>query len=306
MESGFFVFNDGGVKFSGFPELRSVLENRWKATFGDDIDLSPTSPDGHHVDLEARTISSVLEGLELITSGMNRQQATGLFLEFLAAFLKLSRNPGESDASLRRRMDEAESDGRCTFDAMYTYLKEHIGPDIAVALNDGSEYVDGMPPHSFRVTVPTENETSNDDIAKFVWLCKPGGIETCGNSSGTTKDASGRLRVVNFSRPSRFPFDIRVELSLYTEETFPSEGKEIVKSRIRDWCNGEGLWNLPAYNPGTDIMPIRIIVPVLSVSGIAGAKIYVRTTKNNEWTTDTISVNSEQKADVNEIEVFVV
>ena len=59
----FFDYNANGVIFKGFPDVKSSLETAWKATFGDEIDLTPDSPDGHHVDLEAKTVSSVIEGV---------------------------------------------------------------------------------------------------------------------------------------------------------------------------------------------------------------------------------------------------
>ena len=50
--SQFFEYTDSGIRFKGFQDLRKSLVESWEATFGEDIDTSPTSPDGHHIDLD--------------------------------------------------------------------------------------------------------------------------------------------------------------------------------------------------------------------------------------------------------------
>ena len=51
-----FEIIDGDIVIKNFQEVRDELRANWKNIF-DGIDLSPTSVDGHHVDLEARTVT---------------------------------------------------------------------------------------------------------------------------------------------------------------------------------------------------------------------------------------------------------
>ena len=125
--SQFFEFTPSGIKFKGFQEIRTSLKDAWETTFGVQLDDSPTSPDGHHIDLEAATVNSVAEMIQAVCTTMNREQATGQYLDLLAAFLGLQRNDGETDAELRARMDVADRSGMATYDGMLTYLRNHLG-----------------------------------------------------------------------------------------------------------------------------------------------------------------------------------
>lgn len=296
--SDFFEYTDSGIRFKGFQDIRSELKTAWRVTFGNDIDLSPTSPDGHHVDLEARTINSVSEALELLTSSMNRNQAKGQFLDFLASFLNIRRAEGETDAQLLKRMDESDGIGYATFGGMLTYLQNELGGDIALAVNDESLTRDEMPPHTFRVTVPASNQSSDTKIGNAIWKCKPAGIKSVGNNSVNVTDAAGRTQVVYFSRPVDLPFCVKVSLSLYKEEDFPADGTELVKKAIVEWVSAN-------YRPGTDVIPARFLVPIFSVQGISGAEISVRLSSSQTWSSDTISISSEAMAVIDEVTVSV-
>lgn len=305
--SDFFVFSPSGIQFKAFPDLRLSLEEGWRRTFGSDINLSPTSPDGHHVDLEARTIRSVAEAMEVLTTMLNRDQAVGYFLDVLATIAGVRRFAGESDQSLRQRIYASDKQSLATYTGMLTYLQNTLGPDISLSINDGSSVEYDMELGSIRVIVPATNASTDDEIASAIWFCKPAGIRTVGNSLGIVVDRAGKSRVVHFSRPFDTMFDVRVRVSLYSEENFPSNGNEIISGQIRDWSLGEGKFSEPAFFPGTDVIPQRFLVPILSaVPGILDAKVFVKKSSSDDWMDGVIQVQPEEKAVINDIAVEVI
>lgn len=291
-----YTFENGGIKFIGFQEIREALKNDWFATFGSSLDLSETSPDGHHVDLEARTIDSVAQMLKAVVSNMNRSTASGEYLDFLAAFLGLKRGTDESDVSLRNRMDSASAQGLATTDGMLTYLRDKVSPQVGLAVNDEPDpNDDGIPGHSFRVTVPTgyshSDSSGNDDTADYVaqaiWDCKPAGIKATGNQYGTAVGKNGNEYTVRFSVPEQVQIDVLAEIELYDEEAFPGEAS--VRENILAFAADE-------FTPGKDVIPFRLGASLLGIGGIRNATIKVRKASGTEWSASPLAISSEQTA----------
>lgn len=307
-----FEFTENGIVFKDFQSLRDELKTSWFDVFGEELDLSPTSPDGHHLDLECKVIHSVSEMIQVIVSNLNRSTAKGQFLDFLAEFVGVSRHEGESDASLRSRMTLAFMDGYSTFDGMMTYLRNNIVSAIGLTTNDEDVVMDNIPPHSIRVTVPTNYKYSfegaeyaigtpecNNHIAQMIWNCKPAGIKTSGNSHGTSIDKAGTSHEVYFSVPSAVEIDVRIELEKYSEEAFPVDGSNLIKDAIVSWASEE-------FIPGKDVIPLRFFVPIFSIPGIKSAIIRVKKHGTSEWTTDAIAIESEQSALISKSNIDVV
>ncbi len=291
-----FTFDDGGIKFLGFQEIRKAIKDDWMATFGQEIDLSETSPDGHHVDLEVKTIDSVTQMLKSIVSNMNRNSASGEYLDFLAAFLGLKRGDGETDESLRSRMDAANVQGLATGDGMLTYLRDKVSPMVGLAINDEpNANDDGIPGHSFRVTVPTgyshSDSEGNDDtanhVAQSIWECKPAGIRSSGNRSGTATAASGQEFTMRYSVPENVDILVSVEISIYGEEAYP--GDATVQEKLLAFSKSE-------FSPGKDVIPFRLGASLLGIPGIKDAAVKVKKATDSDWTSSPIPISSEQTA----------
>ena len=316
----FFEFTPNGIKFTGFQDVRQSLKDAWETTFGVQLDDSPTSPDGHHIDLEAKTIYSVMEAMQVITTMLNRNQAVGQFLDILAAFVGISRNEDETDDELRSRIDSASTSGLATYDGMLTYLRDQIHASVNLLRNDeptASE--DGIPGHSVRAVIPQvvydalvgkedegEIASADDYIAQKVWDCKPAGISTDGNKTGTAIDASGLSQSVKFSLPQDVGIDVKVELKLYTEESFPTGGEEAVRQSITGWATGTDGWAKAEFVPGKDVIPEHFYVPILKVSGIENAVISLRKAGTSTWSASRIDVSSQETAKITAISVEVV
>lgn len=317
--SQFFEYTDSGIRFKGFQDLRKALVEAWEATFGEDIDTSPTSPDGHHIDLEAATLNSVAEMLQAVANTMSRNQATGVYLDLLAAFLGLERADGESDASLRQRMNEADSTGLATLDAMRTYLRNNIAPSVDVLENcEPTESSDGIPGHHYRVVLPQsvydalvekadegEIDSADDYVAQFIWICKPAGIKGDGNKTGYAKDVSGVRQPMKFSLTGAVGIDVKVVLTLYGEEPFPQGGLQAVHDAIVAWATGASPWSKPEYTPGKDVLVTRFITPIMTVSGIGSATVQVKKHTDSTWLSTDIPIGSQEIAELVTVNVEV-
>lgn len=299
--ANFFEFTENGIEFKGFQDVRNQLKSDWLATFGDQLDLSPTSPDGHHIDLEAKTINSVLEAVQTLATMFNRNQAQGIFLDLLAAFLNIHRKADETDEQLRVRMTNAETGGLATYDGMLTYLRDKIGADIGLSTNEEPYVVEEIPPHSFRVTVPKSNTATNEAIGEAIWHCKPAGIKSIGNIQVFVKDSAGKQHEIYFSRPVDIEISVKIAITRYTEETFPDDGQEQICKQIRGWATGTNGWSKAAFRPGVDVIPEWFYTPILTVPGIMKAIINIRR-ENDSWTDKPIEISAEQLATIGNIE----
>lgn len=316
----FFEFTADGIRFKGFQDIRSELKQAWETTFGVQLDDSPTSPDGHHIDLEAKTINSVLEAMQVVTTMLNRNQAVGQFLDILAAFVGIERNEDESDDSLRERINSASTTGLATYDGMLTYLRDQIHSSVNLLRNDEPDTnADGIPGHSVRVVIPQgvydaleekveegEIDSADNYVAQKVWDCKAAGIRTDGNKTGTAVDADGLSQTVKFSIPQDTSIEVKVELTLYTEESFPTDGIEAVRKAIIGWATGTDGWPKAEFVPGKDVIPEHFYTPILNVSGIESAVVSLRKAGTSTWEASRISIGSQETAKLTSVSVEVV
>lgn len=85
------VITDAGISIKSFRELRAELQEEWAKAFGDAIDLSPTSVDGHHLDLECKTITSVSQLIQAVVDNLDPSKATGVWLDILGDYKSMTR-----------------------------------------------------------------------------------------------------------------------------------------------------------------------------------------------------------------------
>ena len=381
-----FEIIDGDIVIKSFQETRDEIRSEWERKFPG-IDLSPTSVDGHQVDLDALVVTKCNEGLQAVVANLDRRQAEGSMLEILAAFMSLGRlqatysrptivfvgtpstviplgatvtfegcpynfhleapvsigNDGyasgicrcevegyvdlyvgdwvfvdntptgvtcrcdskagagrdvETDEQLRQRMDEADSQGLATPDTMLTYLRDHVSSTVNLEINDEDHTVGGIPAHSFRVSIP-DGAGTPDEIAQAIWDCKPAGIKSFGNNSGVAvSKVTGRSFVQYFSIPVPVNVSVKVSITSYEEETFPSDGIEQIKAYVEEWAKNE-------FIPGKDVIAIRFVVPVSKVPGILGIDVEVKR-EGGDWNKVRVPIDSEEYAVVKRDSVEVV
>ena len=111
---------------------------------------------------------------------------------------------------------------------------------------------------------------SDADVANKIWLTKPAGIQTFGNTSFTITDSQGEQQVINFSRPTPIYIWVTVALTLYPEETFPPNGQDLVASAINTYGNNLGI--------GVDVLLQRVLAQIFTVPGIASGTMQIAAT----------------------------
>ena len=111
---------------------------------------------------------------------------------------------------------------------------------------------------------------SDADVANKIWLTKPAGIQTFGNTSFTITDSQGEQQVINFSRPTPIYIWVTVALTLYSEETFPPNGQDLVAEAINTYGNNLGI--------GVDVLLQRVLAQIFNVPGIASGVMQIAAT----------------------------
>lgn len=111
---------------------------------------------------------------------------------------------------------------------------------------------------------------SDADVANKIWLTKPAGIQTFGNTSFTITDSQGEQQVINFSRPTPIYIWVTVALTLYPEETFPPNGQDLVAAAINTYGNDLGI--------GVDVLLQRVLAQIFTVPGIASGVMQIAAT----------------------------
>jgi len=127
----------------------------------------------------------------------------------------------------------------------------------------------GRYPKSFEAVI---EGGSDEDIANKIWQTKPAGIQTFGNTSYTIIDSQGDNQVINFSRPTPIYIWITVDLTLNTEETFPTNGTTLVEQAIVDYGN--------TLNIGDDVLIQRVLSQIFNVTGISSGNMQIASTLN--------------------------
>lgn len=116
----------------------------------------------------------------------------------------------------------------------------------------------GRPPKSFEAVVQGQ---TNEIIAETIWYSKPAGIQTFGTTEVPITDSQGNTQEIFFSRPTQVYIWVDVVLTLYPEETFPTNGLELVEASILNYINNLGI--------GVDVLQQRVNAQIFNVPGIA-------------------------------------
>ena len=148
----------------------------------------------------------------------------------------------------------------------------------------------GRVPKSFEVVV---QGGTNEDIGNKIWETKPAGIQTFGNTSYGVIDSQGDTQVMNFSRPVPIYIWLNLDLTLTTEETFPTNGIELVKQAIQLYGDSLGI--------GEDVFNQRVLCQIFEVSGIAKGNLTMTSTLNigdspSNFNANDISISDSQLA----------
>ena len=214
-------------------------------------------------------------------------------------------NVRESDEDLRNRiLNQQEVSGTATVEAIQATLREVAGVTTAIVIENDQIVVDGdgRPPKSFESIVEGGADV---DVATSIWLTKPAGIETFGNTATIITDSNGQQKTINYSRPVALNFAVRVSYTTYDEESFPVGGAATIAQVTEDHVNGLGV--------DVDVITGRFFGPIYSaVEGINTLLVEIQTIASPgdvpvelSWTEDTIPVGITEFASTTSLDIIV-
>lgn len=170
----------------------------------------------------------------------------------------------ETDVELRARREQSVArDAQAIVDAIFAGVANIPGVTQTVVLENDTNVTDpnGLPPHSFQVIVVGGVD---EDIGDVIWLKKPAGILSFGNTTVQIIDSQGISHDISFSRPTTV--DIYVEVDLTTFPEYPANGDDLIKQAIVDYANGELIAGR-GFSLADDVIYTRLYTPINSVQG---------------------------------------
>lgn len=174
----------------------------------------------------------------------------------------------ETDEEYRIRLGERKANtGTGTRDALISSVSNLNGvTSVSIIENDTVAYFStGQYPKSFQLFVLGGDE---DEIAQTIWDTKSSTIRTFGTVTRLVEDVQGNTQTVYFSRPDQSYAYVNVVYTVYSEETFPSDGEQLIAQAVVAYGS--------ALEVGEDIIPKRIASAIYdSVDGLDDVTVEV-------------------------------
>ena len=180
----------------------------------------------------ANTLTTIPTPIQGLSSATNYAQpiSTGRLLE--------------SDAELRiRRANSGSILGQNVLSALKAKLLDIAGVStVTIIENETTETsIEGVPPKAFQVIIEGGD---NQEIANTIWTNKPAGIQAYGDISETISiDDTSQTKTVAFSRPTEAEILVKVSYTKNKDESFPSNGEDLIKNAIVAYGNNLGIYN---------------------------------------------------------------
>ena len=203
-----------GIHMPTYEDRLQDLCSAYRSIFGQEAELSPAVPDYQLLSVFAKALDDTSALVLQAYNSRNPLYASGQALDLLLPLYGIARQPGETDAEVRRRMNLAAAGrGPFTLDAMEAAIREVSGvTHLLLRVNEEDTAVDGIPGHTLAALVSGGNAAL---IAGAIWRKKPPGIGTSGSVSRSVTDEQGVSQPVRFSRPGLLAVSFRIELRSY-------------------------------------------------------------------------------------------
>jgi uncharacterized phage protein gp47/JayE len=171
----------------------------------------------------------------------------------------------ETDIELRiRRRGSIRFSGSGTVESMKARLLNLVGVTSVKILENITDIMDinGLPPKSFEVLILGGLDA---EIAHMIWLVKPVGIQSVGNTELVTLDSGGNQQIVHFSRSIKVHVFVKVIITPTND--FAPESINHIRQNIVDQILKAGL--------GSPIIYQSLFASVFSVDGISNALLTI-------------------------------
>jgi uncharacterized phage protein gp47/JayE len=178
----------------------------------------------------------------------------------------------ETDEELRLRFRNTKFERASNIlDSLYAALLNVDGvEEVAIYENDTNiTDANGVPPHSF---LPVVLGGSSQLIAEAIWLNKPMGISSQGNTVISITDSQGFPHDIGLERPN--PVTVYVELTIDTAAesnfVFPGNGVDLIKEAVIAYAKDN-------FGVGDDVIYSRLYTPINSVEGFQIDSLFIGT-----------------------------
>ena len=203
-----------GIHMPTYEDRLEDLCSAYRMIFGQEAALTPEVPDYQLLSVFAKALDDTSALVLQAYNNRNPAYASGQALDLLLPQYGITRQAGETDAEVRKRMNAATAArGAFSMDSLEAAIREVPGvTQVLIRVNEEDTEMDGIPGHTIAVYV---NNGDLDLIADAIWRKKPPGIGTYGTKSRTVTDDRGNLHTVRLSRPVPVGIGFRVALRSY-------------------------------------------------------------------------------------------
>ena len=220
-----------GIHMPTYEDRLEDLCSAYRMIFGQEAALTPEVPDYQLAKALDDTSALVLQAY----NSRNPAYASGQALDLLLPQYGITRQEGETDAEVRKRMNAATAArGAFSMDSLEAAIREVPGvTQVLIRVNEEDTEMDGIPGHTIAACV---NNGDLDRIAEAIWRKKPPGIGTSGTKSRTVTDERGNMHTVRFSRP--VPVGIGFRAALRSYDGFDEEAvTAAIKETLFNYAN---------------------------------------------------------------------
>ena len=244
-----------GLHLPTYEDRLEELTGAYRSIFGIESELSASVPDYQLLSVFAKALDDVSALVLQDYNSRNPAYATGQALDLLLPQYGITREAGETDASVRARIRHSLA-GRSSgsADALLAAVKAARGVRDAVVYLNESDSTDSIGISAHSIAVVTRAGVANA-IAQAIYDKKAPGIGTWGGNSGIAVDADGREHTIAFTRST----EKKIYLHLYI--------------RVVEGGNQETIQNavLPAVTEYLDNLGLAVPLNVPQLYGAAYA-----------------------------------
>lgn len=238
-----------GVVIPDTSQIRTLVENAFKNTFGDDFIVEPETPQGRIIEAYTMMFVDVLRVCAINANSFNPAQAVGSYLDNISALFGNERLAGESDYNLRKRNTESIASGTGYAEAVRRALSQVQGVISICVLDNGDADPAVLPnstngisvgPHTVFICVAGGNDT---DVANAIFQNISAGCAFEANPEyGTvttkivTDDNTGTSKTIKFYRPQPLSvsFEATVRDDVYTGDDIVGDTKNAIANFVNN------------------------------------------------------------------------
>jgi hypothetical protein len=232
--------SNGEVVIPDTQEVKSRVTKMFKFVFGDNFDISESSPNGRIIETLTVMFTNILGVIAQNANGLNPNLATGNWLDTIGAIFGVGRN-GDSDEMYRIRIRNSQSRGKGFVQSVWNAVSNVSGVTSVCVLENGFEDPYTFPeteftidPHSIFVCCKGGSDL---DVAEAIYSSKSAG---CGyhmsENQGTIVDQKiedadrNFITTVRFYRPTirNVRFSVSVRGDAYTGIDIVGDTQNIV------------------------------------------------------------------------------